>query len=322
MNEVKIDFAVGGQAVLEGVMMRSPNFYTVSVRNSNGEIKMKQEKFSGLSSRFKFFKLPLIRGMVQLVESMIIGFRALNFSNEIVMGEDDKENVPRKGFVGWLKNMAEAVFSVLYIVISIGFTLFMLKFLPLWIAEKASDFWPTVKENYLIFNSIDGLTKISIFIGYILLISLLADIRRVFQYHGAEHMSVWTYEKGLGLTVENAKKQSRFHPRCGTSFIFIVIFMSVMVYTLIPPAETFAGKLAERVAVLPLIAGISYEFLKFSAKLQNNPLIKLFILPGLLIQKLTTKVPDDKQLEVALNSLKESLSVEANLKKFGEANIA
>lgn len=300
----KIDFAIGGQAVLEGVMMRSPNFYTVSVRDSAGVIKMKQEKFQSLSARFRILKLPFIRGMVQLAESMIIGFRALDYSNDIFIGE---ESVGEKNRLG---RFFEGLFAILYVVISLGFTLFMLKFVPLWIAGKAAEFWPAVKENYFLFNAIDGVTKISIFVGYILLISLMKDIRRVFQYHGAEHKSVWTYEKGMELTVANAKKQSRFHPRCGTSFIFIVIFMSVLVYSIVPPLDSFTGKLLERIAVLPLIAGISYEFLKFSAKLQKNPIIKLFILPGLLIQKLTTKEPDDKQLEVALNSLNESLKVE------------
>lgn len=285
--------------MLEGVMMRSPNFYTVTVRSPDGKMAMKQEKFVSLT-RLKFWKLPLIRGTVHLVESMIIGFRALDFSSAVYSGEEDQKKE------GWFAY----VFGVISIVASLGLTLFMLKFIPLWVAEKASEIWPAAESHYVIFNAIDGLTKIAIFISYILAISLLKDIRRVFQYHGAEHMSVWTYEKGLGLDVEQARKQSRFHPRCGTSFIFIVIFMSVIVYTILPPADSFALKLAERVAALPLIAGVSYEFLKFSAKHGKNPLMKLFVAPGLLIQRLTTKEPDDRQLEIALNSLRESLKVE------------
>lgn len=298
MSGVKIDFAIGGQAVLEGVMMRSPNYFTVSVRDSEGKIKMKQEKFRSLT-RTGVWKLPIVRGAVQLVESMMIGFRALDFSSAVYSGEEDK----KEGILG-------RVFGLFTIFASLGLTLFMLKFIPLWVAEKAGQVWPVVKSHFILFNAIDGLTKIAIFLGYILAISALKDIRRVFQYHGAEHMSVWTYEKGLELSVENARAQSRFHPRCGTSFIFIVIFMSVLVYTVLPPADSFILKLAERIAALPLIAGISYELLKFSAKHGANPLMKLFVLPGLAIQKLTTKEPDDKQLEIALNSLSESLKIE------------
>lgn len=298
MNDLKIDFAIGGQAVLEGVMMRSPNYFTVSVRDSAGNIKMKQEKFRSLT-RMKFWKLPVIRGAVQLVESMVIGFRALDFSSAVYSGADEKE-----------EGIFSYIFGLVSIVASLGLTLFMLKFIPLWVAQKASEIWPVVQAHYILYNSIDGLTKISIFLFYILAISGLKDIKRVFQYHGAEHMSVWTYEKGLDLNVESARAQSRFHPRCGTSFIFIVIFMSVLVYTVLPPADGFALKLIERIAALPLIAGVSYEFLKFSAKRAKNPLIKLFILPGLMIQRLTTKEPDDRQLEIALNSLRESLRVE------------
>ena len=301
-----IDFAVGGQAVIEGVMMRSPNFYTVSVRNPEGKIEMKQEKFSSLTARWRILKLPLIRGMVHLVESMMIGFRSLNYSNAVFLNEG-KEVKKERGF---LLRMIFGFLGILYVLGTLAFTIFLLKVLPLWVAEKASELWPRVAENYFLFNAIDGLTKIVIFLSYILLISLAKDIWRVFQYHGAEHKSIWTYENGLALTVENARKQTRFHPRCGTSFIFIVILMSVFVYTLVPPADSFTLKLLERIAVIPLIAGISYELLKLSARHQKNFLMRLFTLPGLFIQRLTTKDPDDAQLEVALYSLKKSLTAE------------
>ena len=304
-----IDFAVGGQAVIEGVMMRSPNFYTVSVRNPEGKIEMKQEKFSSLTTRWRILKLPLIRGMVHLVESMMIGFRSLNYSNAVFLGTPEQSEGAKKER-GLLLRMIFGFLWILYVLGTLAFTIFLLKVLPLWVAEKASELWPRVAENYFLFNAIDGLTKIVIFLSYILLISLAKDIWRVFQYHGAEHKSIWTYENGLALTVENARKQTRFHPRCGTSFIFIVILMSVFVYTLVPPADSFTIKLLERIAVIPLIAGISYELLKLSARHQKNFLMRLFTLPGLFIQRLTTKDPDDAQLEVALYSLKKSLAAE------------
>jgi uncharacterized protein YqhQ len=302
----KIDFAVGGQAVIEGVMMRSPNFYTVAVRDEKGKIQTKVQKFKSITEKVRLFKLPLIRGVVHLVESMMIGFKALDYSNEIFLGEHEKE----KKEPGMIMKILMGIFGVVYVLGTLAFTIFLLKFLPLWLAGKASELWPVVEQNYLLFNLIDGAAKITIFLSYILLISLLKDIRRVFQYHGAEHMSIWTYEQGLELSVENARKQSRFHPRCGTSFIFIVILMSIFIYTLVPPADGFWMMLGQRLLVIPIIAGVSYELLKVSAKLKDNLIMKFFILPGLLIQRLTTKQPDDEQLEVALHSLKVSLESE------------
>ncbi len=301
--EPQIDFAVGGQAVIEGVMMRSPHFYTVSVRSPEGELKMKQEKFVSLTSHWVLLRLPFIRGMVQLVESMMIGYRSLSFSNAVFVGQE--EEVQK----GWVRVLF-AIFGGLYVLFTLCVTLFLLKFLPLWVAEQASNAWPVVKEHYLLFNAIDGLTKISIFLVYISAISLLKDIARVFQYHGAEHKSIWTYEKGLELTVANARKQTRFHPRCGTSFIFLVILTSVLVYTVVPPNDNFWLLLASRIAVIPFIAGASYEVLKLSAKYQNFAVVRALIAPGLFLQRLTTREPDDDQLEVALHSLKESLAIE------------
>lgn len=301
-----IDFAVGGQAVIEGVMMRSPHYTIVSVRDPEGRIQMKQEAFQSITERVRFFRLPLIRGVVHLIESMRLGYRSLNYSNDVFLGEDEEKKANRSRAV----QMFFGLLSVLSIFVSLGITLFMLKVLPLWIANKAAELWPLIEENYFLFNAIDGLTKITIFLTYISAISLMKDIRRVFQYHGAEHKSIWAYENGKELTVENARRQTRFHPRCGTSFIFIVILMSIFVYTLVPPAESFALQLGLRIAVIPLIAGVSYELLKFSAKHQKSRIVKSLVFPGLLLQRLTTKEPDDAQLEVALNSLRESLKQE------------
>lgn len=302
-QEPKIDFAVGGQAVIEGVMMRSPHFYTVSVRSPEGELKMQQARFDSLTTRWKILRLPFVRGIVQLVESTMIGYRSLSFSNAVFVGEEEKSST------GWRK-VLWTILGGLYVLFTLSVTLFLLKFLPLWIAEQASHWWPVVARHYLLFNAIDGLTKISIFLIYIGSISLLHDIARVFQYHGAEHKSIWTYEKGLELTVANARLQTRFHPRCGTSFIFLVILTSVLVYTLVPPSPDFWTLFASRIAVIPLIAGASYEVLKLSARYQNVAWVKVLVAPGLFLQRLTTREPDDAQLEVALHSLKASLDIE------------
>jgi uncharacterized protein YqhQ len=311
MTKPKIDFAVGGQAVIEGVMMRSPNFYTVSVRNPEGKIKMEQKKFVSVMKKWRVLNVPFVRGIVHLVESMIIGIRALNYSNSIFLGEEEKDDSED----GFLKKAVMALLAFVYMMGTMAFALFLLKFLPLWIAEQAAELWQVVADNYFLFNAIDGITKIVIFLAYIIGISAMKDIRRVFQYHGAEHKSIWAYEQGLPLTVENARKQTRFHPRCGTSFIFIVILMSVFIYTLVPPADRFWLKLGQRLVVIPLIAGLSYEVLKLSAKWQKSFCVRAFVAPGLWLQKLTTYEPDDDQLEIALHSLKESLKVEGEFSK-------
>lgn len=281
-------------------MMRSPHFYTVTVRDEKGDLRVDQKAFESVSERLAFLKWPLLRGVVQLVESMKIGFAALDFSNRIFVGEEDKE----EGF--WSK-----FFSGVTMLFSFGFALFLLKFVPLWVARWAASVLPVVESHDWLFNSVDGLVKLVVFMGYILLISLLKDIRRTFAYHGAEHKSIWAYEKGLKLTVANARKQTRFHPRCGTSFLFLVILMSIVVYTVMPAGESFASQLAVRLAVIPLIAGLGYEVLKLSGKYSDFFLLKMLAWPGLLFQRLSTREPDDEQLEVALHSLKESLKVES-----------
>lgn len=301
-----IDFAVGGQAVIEGVMMRSPHHYTISVRDPQGKLQVKQAKFSSVIERHPSLNVPLLRGLIHLYESMRIGYGALNFSSSIFSGEDEEEEKNQSRLV----RVVFKVFAVLWVLFSLGLTLFLLKALPLWVAGQASELLPVLKENYLLFNAVDGVTKISVFFLYYSSIALLKDMRRVFQYHGAEHKSVWAYENGLPLTVENARKQTRFHPRCGTSFIFLVILMSVFVYTLVPPAPSFWVMLAERVAVIPLVAGISFEALKLSSRFKGRSWVKLLVAPGLFLQRLTTREPDDAQLEVALHSLKLSLVAE------------
>ncbi len=292
-------------------MMRSPNFYTVSVRNPEGKIKMEQKKFVSVMKKWRVLNVPFVRGIVHLVESMIIGIRALNYSNSIFLGEEEKDDSED----GFLKKAVMALLAFVYMMGTMAFALFLLKFLPLWIAEQAAELWQVVADNYFLFNAIDGITKIVIFLAYIIGISAMKDIRRVFQYHGAEHKSIWAYEQGLPLTVENARKQTRFHPRCGTSFIFIVILMSVFIYTLVPPADGFWLKLGQRLVVIPVIAGLSYEVLKLSAKWQKSFCVRAFVAPGLWLQKLTTYEPDDDQLEIALHSLKESLKVEGEFSK-------
>ncbi|MFC1747809.1 DUF1385 domain-containing protein [Pseudomonadota bacterium] len=310
-NESKIDFAVGGQAVIEGVMMRAPNHITVAVRKESGAIKLKEEVYKSICMRFKFLGTPFIRGVINLFEMMVVGMRMLNFSaNEMLEeeGDEDKEMTKKEKMIMGFSFAFSIVFAL-------SLSLFLFKFLPLWITDYLSHQFAYIDQHYFIFNLIDGALKTTFFIAYIAILGLLPDLKRVFEYHGAEHKSIYTYENGLDLKVENAKKQSRFHPRCGTSFILIVFLISILIYTVVPRQEEFLMNFLVRVMFLPVIAGISYEFLKWSAKKKDNIIMKALITPGLWFQRLTTREPDDSQLEVALKALSKALELENESKK-------
>lgn len=307
--EKKIDFAVGGQAVIEGVMMRSPNFITVAVRKSKGHLKLKDDPFRALSMRIKLFGIPIIRGIVNMVEMLIIGMKIINYSASEMIDDGSDENEQTSSF----QKFFTAVSFAFSIVLALAMSIFLFKFLPLWITDFLSRQFPAVNQNWLLFNAIDGIIKTTFFVIYIGLINLAPSIGRLFEYHGAEHKSIFTYENGLDLTVENAKKQSRFHPRCGTSFILVVFLISIFVYTFVPKQPDFVANFALRLAFLPLIAGISYEFLKWSARCSGKKWVKALTAPGLLFQRLTTREPDEKQLEVALAALKKALELESGL---------
>lgn len=307
----KIDFAVGGQAVIEGVMMRSPNSVVVSVRKQSGEIKTKEKFYRTLTQRIKFLNIPILRGVINLFEMMAVGMGAINFSaNEFAEEPSSGEKAE--------KSLAVVVFEtfmfILSIVVAIAFSIFLFKFLPLFITTAIEKISPVIQENWIVFNIIDGVLKTSFFIIYIFILSLIPSFRRIFEYHGAEHKAVFTYERNLPLTVENARNQTRFHPRCGTSFILIVFVISILVYTFVPKQDDIWENLSLRLIFLPFIAGISYEYLKISAKYGCKKWTKIFVSPGLWLQRLTTKEPSDDQIEVALHSLKTALEKEYSQK--------
>ncbi len=300
------DFAVGGQAVIEGVMMRSNEFVTVAVRKEDGTIRVKDDSFLSLSKKIRILGLPLIRGIINLGEMMMIGMKTLNYSANQMIEEpgQEEEEKTRKQKIG------EGILFAFSFVIAISLSLFLFKFLPLWITEWVSSIYEPFR-NSVLYNVLDGILKTSFFLLYIFLLSFMPSIKRVFEYHGAEHKSIFAYENGGGLNVENARKQSRFHPRCGTSFIFIVFMISILVYTVLPRNPDFTMNFINRMLLLPVIAAVSYEFLKWSAKKQGNPIMKMLISPGLAFQRLTTKEPSDDQLEVALHALQKALDLEA-----------
>lgn len=307
-KEKEIDFAVGGQAVIEGVMMRSPNSISIAVRKAGGEIKVKNKNYRTLTQRYRILNIPILRGFINLIEMMVVGTQAINFSaNEQL--DDIKEEEGIKTESKFARG-GEILLFVFSIVLALGFGILLFKFTPLLITTFVEGKSTFIAGNYFLFNLLDGAIKITIFITYIFLLGLLPEFKRVFQYHGAEHKSIYAYEKKLPLNKKNASLQTRFHPRCGTSFILIVFATSIIVYSLVPRPPEFLANFGMRLSLLPLISGISYELLKISAKRLNNFFVRTIVAPGLLFQKLTTKEPNGEQLEVGLKSLKDALVME------------
>ena len=283
---------VGGQAVLEGVMMRAPRAMAIAVRRPSGEISVKREEVPPLSERFPIVKLPILRGAVALFTSLIMGLKALNFSaNEALAEEEEKEELS-----SWAMGGTMAV--------ALGFGILLFFILPLYLTKLLV---PVIGQSNIVFNLVDGIIRVAVFLLYIVSISRMSDIQRVFQYHGAEHKTIFAFEAGEELTAATVQKYSRLHPRCGTSFLLIVMLVSILIFSLIPKLWPFWMKAGARVVLLPVIAGVSYEFLKWSAKNDRHPLVRMIIAPGLALQRLTTREPDDSQVEVAIRSVQEAL---------------
>lgn len=360
---IERDLIVGGQAVIEGVMMRTPSAYAIACRKADGTIVHTAERLPKWSDQHKWLNLPVIRGGATLIQSMALGIKALNFSANVFeedakaqeekvkarelqtekvladgTADEDflkapvKVQMPEKAVKAKPKQAAGAVGSIIFalafnILLFIVAPLLLTNVLFIWlgwanapaIAADAS-FWQTVKAYiweikldslplWVGFNLIDGLIRMIFFVIMIFTMSYLKDIHRVFQYHGAEHKTVFTWEKGLDLTIENAVPQSRLHPRCGTSFLMVVMLVAIVLFSFIN-FEFFLWNLLVRIALMPLVAGLSYEIIRYAAKKESGAIFKLMTLPGLWLQNITTQEPDADQLEVAIVSLNESLKLE------------
>lgn len=285
---------IGGQAVIEGVMMKSPSGWTVAVRDQKGEIHIKREVLDRLPG---FLRLPLLRGVVGLFHALAIGIKAIEFSaGKAYSGEDEK---PLSPF---------AMASTIVFAMGVGVGLFI--FLPLYLTKLLGLVMSGVEKSSFLFNLTDGIIRVLIFLVYVFAIGLWKDMRRIFEYHGAEHKVIHAYEAGKDLDVESVRAFSPHHPRCGTSFLLIVMVISILVFSFVPQTWPFLGKFLSRLILIPLIAGLSYELLRASAKMQDNALVHFMILPGLLLQKLTTREPDDAQIEVAIRAVEEVLLLE------------
>jgi len=355
------DLIVGGQAVMEGVMMRTPSAYAIACRKSTGEIVTTADSLPKWSDRYKWLSWPVLRGGATLIQSMALGIKALNFSARIY--EEDikeqeelaKENVVEvepvlaegttdenftKAPVSVVmpekkeekKNVTQSVSAIGSIVFALIFNIFLFIVAPLiltnvmfiafgwaeapvlptdagwWLTARAY-VWEVKPDSWLAFNLIDGLIRMFFFIVMIVSMSYLKDIRRVFEYHGAEHKTVFTWEKGLALTPENAHQQRRQHPRCGTSFLMVVMLIAIVLFSVIK-FDTIWLNIAARIVLMPLVAGLSYEVIRYAAKKESGAIFKFMTKPGLWLQNITTQEPDSEQLEVAIKALDESLKLE------------
>lgn len=312
------DLNIGGQAVIEGVMMRSKDKIATAVRVPSGEILVKTEDYKSLAARKKIFNIPFVRGAIAFFEMMIIGIKTLNFSADIAMQEVEKEEALKKGEEYQAKekksNAIMLGFSVIF-ALAAGVGIFFLT--PLLISSLFG-----ISKEAVIFNLVAGTIRLTMFVGYVWIISMFGEFRRIFQYHGAEHKSIYAYEMGDELTPDRASYHTRLHPRCGTSFILIVALLAVLIYAIadtiyqiyVGPYPNVWMRFGVHFVLLPLIAGSSYELLKLSGKTRHNALTKFLIQPGLWLQLITTKEPSKEQLEVAIMALKASLGeVPANI---------
>jgi uncharacterized protein YqhQ len=288
---------VGGQAVMEGVMMRAPHSYCVAVRKPSGEIVTEDMPVERMSEKHKWLKWPVLRGLGTLVQAMSLGIRALKFSANAALDDGSAEKpteIPK-----WVITV-QTILSVLFFIA-------LYKLLPLKLTEYLSNWAPSLKGQ-IAFNAIDGVIRLVIFIGFLMLLSRAKDIRRVFEYHGAEHKVVFNFESGKPVNVENAQGFVTWHPRCGTSFMFVIMFISMLVYMLIP-APTIMAKLTERIVLLPVITGLSYELIRFAAR-KRGSFLALLTTPGLWTQRITTKAPSDEQTAVAIHALEGAMALE------------
>jgi len=295
---------VGGQAVIEGVMMRAPKSMAIAVRRPNGQILVKEDRWRSLSERWSFLKWPFVRGSLAIVEALINGMQALTFSANQAL-EEEEESLGRG-----------ALFFTMLLAVGAGILLFVV--LPPVITGLVGRlFGVGLGVEDFLFHVIDGVVKIIIFVGYVWFVSLFKEIRRIFEYHGAEHKSVYAYEAGEALTIENAKRFSTLHPRCGTAFILIVLLISIfffaIVFPFMPTLDVIPAIVNQIIAIVMKvllmfpIAGLAYEMIRFGSKNMERRLVRLAILPGMWMQKLTTREPSDEQLEVALAALNSAL---------------
>ncbi len=285
---------IGGQAVLEGIMMKNKEQYAVAVRKPDGEIEVEVEHYIGIVHGSKLLNIPFIRGVFQFIDSMILGMRSLNYSSRFYEETEEKETAADKAFNRLFKDKADKVFSAIVMVFSVVLAIGIFMVLPYYVTSLFEGYIRSASFRAII----EGALRIVIFVGYVLSISLMKDIRRVYMYHGAEHKCINCIEKGRPLTVSNVMKSSKQHRRCGTSFMLFVMFVSVVLFFFIR-VENPVYRVLIRIALIPVIAGISYEIIRLAGR-SNNILVRIISAPGMWLQRLTTREPDARMVEVAI----------------------
>jgi len=294
------EILVGGQAVMEGVMMRAPHSYAVAVRRSDGTISTTTRPLLRPSEKHKVWGWPMLRGLATLGQAMALGVRALRFSSELAMADEGGGEATKPSEVGKWGMIASIAASVIFFVA-------FYKFVPLVVATETAKLWPAF-SGQIAFNLVDGIVRILLFLAFIGGLALLPDIRRVYEYHGAEHKVVYNYESGQPVDVAHARGFTTLHPRCGTSFMIVIMLIAMAMYILIP-ATTFWMRFGVRLALLPVIAGLSYEVIRFGAK-HSQSVFALLARPGLWLQRITTVEPSDGQLEISIHALQTAMSLE------------
>jgi uncharacterized protein YqhQ len=292
---------VGGQAVMEGVMMRAPHSYCVAVRKPSGDIITEEMPLPRMSEQYRIFKLPIFRGIGTLYQAMKLGFKALNFSAAASL---DNPDIPAE------KRPSEKLWNgaiIANLVFGLGMFIFLYKFIPLLLVTKLEKVYPMLTGR-IAFNVADGLIRMAIFLAFLYAMSRMKDIFRVFQYHGAEHKVVFNYESGKPVDIETAQSFTTYHPRCGTSFLFVLMLLVIPFNELIP-FDGFALKLIGRIVLLPFVVGVAYELIRFAAK-RRGSFLATITAPGLWLQRITTKQPDDSQAAVAIRALEGAMELE------------
>lgn len=298
---------IGGQAVMEGVMMLAPHSCCIAVRTPDGQIVTQERPVTKFTDKHPLFKLPILRGLARIGQTLVLGAQATKFSFNTALGpelaKEGKDGKEGEASGEISSNMLTAGFIVA-LVVFIG----LYKVVPLYLATQLGHHVQALSGRFAI-NMADGLIRIGILLGYLYVLSKPKDMRRIFQYHGAEHKAVFNFESGQPLSVENTQKFTTFHPRCGTCFLFILLVIAMLLYALLP-VDGFVAKLALRIALLPLVVGLSYELIRFAARRQGT-LLSMVTLPGLWLQRITTKNPDDSQAAIAVHALNGAMELEA-----------
>lgn len=298
--------SIGGQAVMEGVMMNGKEHYAVSVRKTNGEIHTELFDHVSATEKHKILALPIVRGVVRFVESLVVGMRTLNYSADFFMEEEEQAPKKKEGTLGrWFQDHMDSIITGVSMVLAVVLCMGLFVALPVLVSKLVYEH--LIHSVYLM-GLVEGVVKMILFLLYLLLVSKIKDIARTFEYHGAEHKTINCFEAEEALTVENVKKHSRFNKRCGTSFLFIIMLVSILVFSFIQVSDPLL-RFVSHLVLVPVIAGISYELLKFSAKSESK-IINALVAPGVFIQHITTNEPDEQEIEVAIASVRKLLEAE------------